>query len=73
MGEMVETLGEKFSTVSQRLRILRSEGLVSRRREKSHVFYALADDHVKDLVSNALAHAVELTGPNAKPLLESDQ
>lgn len=70
---MVETLGEKFSTVSQRLRILRSEGLVSRRREKSHVFYALADDHVKDLVSNALAHADELDGPRAKPPLEDEK
>jgi ArsR family transcriptional regulator, lead/cadmium/zinc/bismuth-responsive transcriptional repressor len=59
VGELVTALSEKFSTVSQRLRVLRSEGLVRRRRDGSHVYYALADDHVKDLVANALAHASE--------------
>jgi ArsR family transcriptional regulator len=58
--ELVETLGEKFPTVSQRLRILRSEGLVVRRRQGTHLFYALADRHVADLIHNALAHADEL-------------
>jgi ArsR family transcriptional regulator len=58
--EMVERLGEKFSTVSQRLRVLRSEGLVVRRRQGTHLFYALADRHVADLIDNALAHADEL-------------
>ena len=67
VGELVAALGEKFSTVSQRLRILRSEGLVSRRREGSHVYYALADDHVKTLVSNALAHAEELGRISTNP------
>ena len=67
MGEIVATLGEKFSTISQRLRILRLEGLVARRRSGSHVFYTLADNHVKGLLSNALAHAFELTGPNQFP------
>jgi ArsR family transcriptional regulator len=62
VGELVEAAGEKFSTVSQRLSLLRAARLVTRRREKSHVFYALADDHVKDLVSNALAHAGEPEG-----------
>jgi ArsR family transcriptional regulator len=60
--EVVEALGEKFSTVSQRLRVLRTEGLVSRRRAGLHVYYALADRHVADLVANALAHAGELNG-----------
>jgi ArsR family transcriptional regulator, lead/cadmium/zinc/bismuth-responsive transcriptional repressor len=64
VGEIVTALGEKFSTVSQRLRILRSEGLVRRRRDGSHVYYVLADDHVKELVANALAHASELDGPS---------
>jgi DNA-binding transcriptional ArsR family regulator len=62
--EMVEALGEKFSTVSQRLRLLRAEGLVARRRDGAHIFYSLADRHVADLIHNALAHAEELvTGP----------
>jgi ArsR family transcriptional regulator len=58
--EIVQTLGDKFSTVSQRLRLLRSEGLVRRRREGTHIYYALADAHVVDLIHNALAHAAEL-------------
>lgn len=58
--ELVEALSEKFSTVSQRLRLLRTEGLVVRRREGAHIFYALADRHVADLMDNALAHAEEL-------------
>jgi len=62
-GEIVTALGEKFSTVSQRLRVLRSEGLVGRRRDGSHMYYALADDHVKELVANALAHASEPNRP----------
>src|SRR5437660_10496218 len=41
--ELVDALGEKFSTVSQRLRILRTEGLVRRRRHGTHLYYALAD------------------------------
>jgi ArsR family transcriptional regulator len=62
--ELVESLQEKFPTVSQRLRLLRSEGLVRRRRAGKHVFYALADRHVADLMENALAHARELeAGP----------
>jgi DNA-binding transcriptional ArsR family regulator len=58
--ELVAKLGEKFPTVSQRLRILRGEGLIIRRRQGTHLFYALADRHVADLIHNALAHAEEL-------------
>jgi len=73
VSTIVTTLGEKFSTISQRLRILRSEGLVAHRREGSHVYYALADDHVKDLVSNALAHAEELNRPASNPISEDEE
>lgn len=64
--EIVTAIGEKFSTVSQRLRVLRSEGLVQRRREGTHLFYALADRHVADLIHNALAHAHELEAQPAR-------
>lgn len=58
--ELVDDSGEKFSTVSQRLRVLRAERLVAKRRVGLHVYYTLADRHVADLVANALAHAKEL-------------
>jgi ArsR family transcriptional regulator len=58
--EIVAAVGEKFTTVSQRLKLLRSEGLIVRRRDGNHIYYALADRHVVDLILNALAHATEL-------------
>jgi ArsR family transcriptional regulator len=62
--EIVAAVSEKFSTVSQRLRILRSEGLIRRRRAGNHIYYGLSDRHVADLIVNALAHAQELeAGP----------
>jgi ArsR family transcriptional regulator, lead/cadmium/zinc/bismuth-responsive transcriptional repressor len=59
VSDIVAELGEKFSTVSQRLRVLRAEDLVRRRRDGTHLYYALADRHVADLLHNALAHAAE--------------
>lgn len=50
---------EPVSTMSHRLRWLRAEGLVARRREGRHVYYRLADEHVAGLVVNALDHASE--------------
>jgi len=50
---------EEISTISQRLRVLRNESLVSRRRQGKHIVYGLADQHVADLIFNALAHAAE--------------
>ncbi|MBX9627527.1 MAG: metalloregulator ArsR/SmtB family transcription factor [Gemmataceae bacterium] len=70
--ELVEASGEKFPTVSQRLRILRTEGLVTRRRDKSHVYYGLADAHVRSLVADALAHAGELEVSTPQPLTEDE-
>ena len=57
VSELVDVLGEKFPTVSQRLRLLRNEGLVVRRRDGNHLHYALADRHVADLVKTALDHS----------------
>jgi ArsR family transcriptional regulator, lead/cadmium/zinc/bismuth-responsive transcriptional repressor len=50
---------ESLPTISQRLRVLRAESLIVRRRRGKHINYALADQHVMDLVFNALAHATE--------------
>ena len=59
VSEIAEATGEQLSTVSHRLRLLRSEGLVERRREGRHIYYSLADRHVYELVQNALEHASE--------------
>ncbi|MGZ3420521.1 MAG: ArsR/SmtB family transcription factor [Polyangiales bacterium] len=63
VGELASALEEGMSTISQRLKLLRGEGLVRRRREGKHVYYALADDHVGALLGAALAHAAERREP----------
>jgi ArsR family transcriptional regulator len=57
--ELADATGEGLSTISQRLRTLRSERLLRRRRLGKHVYYTLADHHVVDLIQSALAHAAE--------------
>jgi len=63
--ELAASEGESLSTISQRLRVLRSENIIVRRRRGKHINYGLADQHVMDLVFNALAHATE--GPAKAP------
>jgi ArsR family transcriptional regulator, lead/cadmium/zinc/bismuth-responsive transcriptional repressor len=63
--ELAASERESLSTISQRLRVLRSENIIVRRRRGKHINYALADQHVMDLVFNALAHATE--SPAAVP------
>jgi DNA-binding transcriptional ArsR family regulator len=71
--EIVEAMGGKFSTVSQRLRVLRSEGLILRRRQGNHIYYTLSDRHVAGLIDNALAHATELNAGPAHLSREGDE
>jgi len=59
VSELAEQEGEKITTVSARLKLLSSARLVRRRRDAKHVFYALADDHVLELIRNAIDHAAE--------------
>ncbi len=53
---------EQMSTVSQRLKVLYNENLVTRRRDGKHIIYGLADHHVYKLVENALSHVQEPDG-----------
>ena len=59
VSELAELEAEKLSTISARLQLLYVTRLVSRRRETKHVYYALADEHVRDLLDNVLKHAME--------------
>ena len=68
--ELAAAEQESLSTISQRLRVLRSENLIVRRRRGKHINYALADQHVMDLVFNALAHATER--PASEPSRQTD-
>lgn len=59
VSDLAALAEDGMSTMSQRLKVLRAEGLVRRRRDGKHVLYALADDHVLALVDTALAHALD--------------
>ncbi|WP_263789996.1 ArsR/SmtB family transcription factor [Salinibacter sp.] len=56
---LVEALGMSQSAVSHQLRVLRDARLVSHRREGRHVYYGLADDHVREMLDNAFTHGAE--------------
>ena len=57
--ELAEATGEGLSTISQRLRTLRTERLLKRRRVGKHIYYTLADHHVAALIQSAIEHAEE--------------
>ena len=57
VSELAEEMGESLSTISQRLKVLHHAGLLSKRRQGRHIYYALADDHIIELLRNAFAHA----------------
>jgi len=57
--EIAEYTGEGLSTVSQRLKILAYERLVSKERRGKHIYYSLQDEHILNLLQNALGHAAE--------------
>ncbi|MGQ0679877.1 MAG: ArsR/SmtB family transcription factor [Actinomycetota bacterium] len=58
--EIAETVSAGASTVSERLRVLRTEGIVASRRDGKHIFYFLADHHITELVANLFWHAEEI-------------
>ena len=47
------------SAISHQLRALREANLVINRREGKNIFYALADDHVKQIFEKGLEHIRE--------------
>lgn len=51
----------KLSSISARLQKLHAARLLRKRREAKHVYYALADEHVRTLLHNLSSHAAELT------------
>lgn len=57
--EIVDVLEVSQSAISHQLRVLRDARLVADRREGRHVYYRLADQHVRDMLENALTHGAE--------------
>ncbi|EMD17070.1 hypothetical protein HMPREF9943_00633 [Eggerthia catenaformis OT 569 = DSM 20559] len=57
--EITDDLNMTQSAVSHSLRILKTNKLVSARREGKAVYYSLADDHVKTIIAMGKEHIEE--------------
>jgi DNA-binding transcriptional ArsR family regulator len=58
VNTIAKTLNLKQSTVSHQLRLLKSLRLVKYRREGTHFFYSHDDEHVIDILKQAISHAM---------------
>ncbi len=56
VGELAERVGLSHSAVSHHLRHLRQMRLVRGQKQGRYVYYALDDEHVRDLFAHGLAH-----------------
>jgi Predicted transcriptional regulators len=54
-----DLLGMSMSAVSHQLRSLKQTKLVRSRKEGKNVYYALDDNHVKDVLEKAIEHITE--------------
>lgn len=57
--DMAEALNMTISAVSHQLSVLKRNKLVKSRREGKSVFYSLADDHVRTIISQGMNHVDE--------------
>jgi DNA-binding transcriptional ArsR family regulator len=60
VGELAEAVGMEPSAVSHQLRLLRHLGLVVGKREGRRVLYELHDDHVGQMLEQAISHVEHL-------------
>lgn len=58
--QLVEIMEMSQSAVSHQLRVLRAARLVSYKKRGRHVFYRLADDHVREMLESTLSHSDEV-------------
>lgn len=57
VGALAEAVGMEQSAVSHQLRLLRNLGLVDGQRQGRHIMYTLYDDHVSELIDQAIYHS----------------
>ena len=69
VGELAREIGMEQPAVSQQLRVLRHLGLVVGERDGRQVIYALHDDHVRALLTEAVSHTEHLRmGLSTRPI-----
>lgn len=57
--DIAKLLNMTISAISHQLKILKQASLVKFRRDGKTVFYSLADNHVKTILSNGMEHIEE--------------
>ena len=57
--DLAQVLNMTQSAISHQLRILKQNKLVKNRREGKSIFYSLADDHVRTIISMGREHILE--------------
>jgi DNA-binding transcriptional ArsR family regulator len=60
VGDLAEAVGMEASACSHQLRLLRNLGLVTGERRGRSIVYALYDNHVAELLEQALFHVEHL-------------
>ena len=60
--ELIAVVDMEQSAVSHQLRALREYDLVTSRKQGRHVYYALADSHVRSLLQAGVEHAAHIRG-----------
>ncbi len=67
VSDIAAETGLSPSLVSHHLRLLRGARVVSALRRGRQVFYAAADDHIRRVIGDMLAHAAEPREVRARP------
>lgn len=72
VNELAGAVGMDPSAVSHQLRVLRHLGLVVGRRDGRQVIYDLHDDHVGELLEQAIGHVEHLRRGHSRSAPESE-
>ena len=72
VNELAEAVSMEPSAVSHQLRLLRHLGLVAGRRDGRRIVYELHDDHVGELLEQAISHVEHLRAGLAGAAVRSE-
>lgn len=57
--DLAQSLSMTQSAISHQLKVLKQSRLIKSRREGKNIFYSLADDHVRTIISQGAEHIEE--------------
>lgn len=59
VSELADILNMSQSAVSHQLKALRNAKLIRSRRDGRMIYYALDDDHIKDILDESMTHVLD--------------